>query len=88
MHDDSWCKVDQTLSPYGGGRADYPDQMRELVLVIGVRRVWRAVRWRVRRVWRAVRWRVRRVWRAVRWRAVRWRATRWWVFRAVRRRER
>ncbi len=68
--------------------------MRELVLVIGVRRVWRAVRWRVRRVWRAVRWRVRRVWRAVRWRAVRrvwravrwravrWRAVRWWVFRA------
>ena len=43
-----------------------------------VRRVWRAVRWRVRRVWRAVRWRVRRVWRAVRWRVRRvWRAVRW-----------
>ena len=42
-----------------------------------VRRVWRAVRWRVRRVWRAVRWRVRRVWRAVRWRVRRvWRAVR------------
>ncbi|MBJ7509137.1 MAG: hypothetical protein JHD37_07850, partial [Ilumatobacteraceae bacterium] len=47
-----------------------------------VRRLWRAVRWRVRRlwrpvrrVWRAVRWRVRRVWRAVRWRVRRvWRA--------------
>ncbi|MCX6533755.1 MAG: hypothetical protein NTW34_06130 [Actinobacteria bacterium] len=66
--------------------------MRELLLVIGVRRVWRAVRWRVRRVWRAVRWRVRRVWRAVCrvWRAVRWRVRRvWravcrWVFRVWR----
>ena len=93
-HDDSLRKVDQSLCPNRGGRADYRDDVRELLLVIGVRRVWRAVRWRVRRVWRAVRWRVRRVWRAVR-RPVRWRAVRWWVFRAgivvqqrVRRRER
>ena len=50
--------------------------MNERLPVPGVRRVWRAVRWRVRRVWRPVRWRVRRVWRAVRWRPVRW-----WVFR-------
>ena len=42
-----------------------------------VRRVWRAVRWRVRRVWRPVRRRVRRVWRAVRWRVRRvWRGVR------------
>ena len=39
-----------------------------------VRRLWRAVRWRVRRLWRPVRWRVRRLWRAVRWRVRRlWR---------------
>ena len=82
-HDDSLRKVDQSLCPNRGGRADYRDDVRELLLVIGVRRVWRAVRWRVRRVWRAVR------------RPVRWRAVRWWVFRAgivvqqrVRRRER
>ena len=42
-----------------------------------VRRVWRALRWRVRRVWRALRWRVRRVWRALRWRVRRvWRGVR------------
>ena len=82
-HDDSLRKVDQSLCPNRGGRADYRDDVRELLLVIGVRRVWRAVRWRVRRVWRAVR------------RPVRWRAVRWWLFRAgiavqqrVRRRER
>ena len=80
-HDDSRCKVDQSLCPLAGGRADYRDEVRELALVIGVRRVWRAVRWRVRRVWRPVRRVWRRVWRAVR-RRVRWRAVRWWVFRA------
>ena len=45
-----------------------------------VRRVWRAVCWRVHRVWRAVRWRVRRVWRGVHrvWRGARRRAHRVW----------